>query len=363
MWKPNVLQMTENNAETGNLAFVELNERSREIFSRIVEAYVETGSPVGSAMLARMLSVPLSSATVRNVMAELEMAGLLYSPHISAGRLPTEAGLQLFVDGILEIGGLSETERLDIERKCAPEGHSMQELLEEASHTLSGLSSCASLVVAPKVERALKHIEFVRLGPNRALVVIVMEGGSVENRIIALPAGLPPSALIEATNYLTARLVGRTLAEAQEEILEEIGAHRAQLDVLTTRVVADGLAIWSGDEGVGSLIVRGQARLLEDVMAVEDLERIRMLFEALERKEMFRRLISLSQDAQGVRIFIGAESELFGLSGCSMVVSPFRNSRQQIVGAIGVVGPTRINYARIIPMVDYTAQLIGRFTG
>ncbi len=351
--------MTENSKP----AFVELSERNREIFRCVVEAYVETGTPIGSAALAQKLSVPLSSATVRNVMAELELAGLLYSPHISAGRLPTEAGLQLFVDGILEIGGLSETERRDIERQCAPEGHSMQELLEEATHTLSGLSACASLVVAPKTERALKHIEFVRVGPDRALVVIVTEDGIVENRIIALPQGLPPSALIEATNYLTARLVGRTLAEAQEAILEEIHAHRAQLDALTSRVVAEGLATWSGGEGSGSLIVRGQARLLEDVTAVEEIEQIRKLFEALERKEMLSRMISLSQDAEGVRIFIGAESELFGLSGCSMIVSPFRNSQQQIVGAIGVVGPTRINYARIIPMVDYTAQLIGRFIG
>ena len=355
--------MAENIAENSKLAFVELNARSREIFSHIVEAYVETGSPVGSAVLAQMLRVPLSSATVRNVMAELEMAGLLYSPHISAGRLPTEAGLQLFVDGILEIGGLSETECRDIERQCAPEGRSMQELLEEASQALSGLSCCASLVVAPKTERALKHIEFVQLGPDRALVVIVTEDGTVENRILELPLGLPASARVEATNYLTARLVGRTFGEAQAEVLEEISAQRAQLNALTSRVVAAGLATWAGGEGQGSLIVRGQARLLEDVTAVEEIEGIRALFDALERKEMLSRLLSLSQDAQGVRIFIGAESELFGLSGCSMIVSPFRNSRQQIVGTIGVVGPTRINYARIIPMVDYTAQLIGRFIG
>ncbi|MCE2509496.1 MAG: heat-inducible transcriptional repressor HrcA [Alphaproteobacteria bacterium] len=349
--------------ERSNLAFVELSERSREIFRCVVDAYVNTGSPVGSAMLARMLSVPLSPATVRNVMSDLETAGLLYSPHTSAGRLPTEAGLRLFVDGILEIGGLSELERKDIERQCKPEGHSMQELLAEASHALSGLSACASLVVAPKTERALKHIEFVQVGPRRALVVIVTEDGIVENRIIELPLGLPSSTLLEATNYLTARLVGRTLQEARTEILAEIHEHRAQLDELASRVVAEGLATWSGGDGAASLIVRGQARLLEDVTAVEEIERIRALFEALERKEMLNRLLSLSEEAQGVQIFIGSENELFGLSGCSMIVSPFRNSRQQIVGAIGVVGPTRINYARIIPMVDYTAQLIGRFIG
>lgn len=346
-----------------NPAFVELSERSREIFSRIVDAYVATGSPVGSAVLARKLNVPLSSATVRNVMADLEAAGLLYSPHTSAGRLPTEAGLRLFVNGLLEIGGLNEGERRDIERQCKPEGHSIQELLEQVSNALSGLSCCASLVVAPKTERALKHIEFVRIGPQRALVVIVTEDGIVENRLVELPPGLPSSALVEATNFLTARLVGRTFAEAQEEILEEIRAHRAQLDALASRVVAAGLATWSGGEGAGSLIVRGQARLLEDVTAVGEIERIRGLFEALERKETMSRLLTLSQEAHGVQIFIGAENELFGLSGCAMIVAPFRDSRQQIVGALGVVGPTRINYARIIPMVDYTAQLVGRFIG
>lgn len=346
-----------------NPAFVELSERSREIFSRIVDAYVATGSPVGSAVLARKLNVPLSSATVRNVMADLEAAGLLYSPHTSAGRLPTEAGLRLFVNGLLEIGGLNEGERRDIERRCKPEGHSIQELLEQVSNALSGLSCCASLVVAPKTERALKHIEFVRIGPQRALVVIVTEDGIVENRLVELPPGLPSSALVEATNFLTSRLVGRTFAEAQEEILEEIRAHRVQLDALASRVVAAGLATWSGGEGAGSLIVRGQARLLEDVTVVGEIERIRGLFEALERKETMSRLLTLSQEAHGVQIFIGAENELFGLSGCAMIVAPFRDSRQQIVGAIGVVGPTRINYARIIPMVDYTAQLVGRFIG
>ncbi|MGB1548487.1 MAG: heat-inducible transcriptional repressor HrcA, partial [Alphaproteobacteria bacterium] len=318
--------------ERNNLAFVELSERSREIFSCLVEAYVRTGSPVGSAALARMLNAPLSPATVRNVMSELEGAGLLYSPHTSAGRLPTEAGLRLFVNGILEVGGLSELERGNIERQCQPEGHSMQELLEEASYALSGLSACASLVVAPKTERALKHIEFVQVGPRRALVVIVTEDGIVENRIIELPLGLPSSTLVEATNYLTSRLVGRTLQEARAEILSEIHEHRAQLDELASRVVAAGLATWSGGNGTASLIVRGQARLLEDVTAVGEIERIRALFEALERKEMMNRLLSLSEEAQGVQIFIGSDNELFGLSGCSMIVSPFRNSRQQIVG-------------------------------
>lgn len=279
--------------EKNNLAFVELNERSREIFSCIVDAYVKTGSPVGSAMLTQMLSAPLSPATVRNVMADLETAGLLYSPHTSAGRLPTEAGLRLFVSSILEIGDLSEPERRNIERQCTPEGHNMQELLEEASYAFSGLSACASLVVAPKTERALKHIEFVQVGPRRALVVIVTEDEIVENRIIELPLGLPPSALVEATNYLTARLVGRTLQETHAEILNEIHAHRTQLDELTSRVVAEGLATWSGGDGATSLIVHGQAHLLEDVTAIEEIERIRSPFEALERKEMLNRLLSL----------------------------------------------------------------------
>ncbi len=340
----------------------ELNERSRQILRHIVDAYVETGEPIGSRTISRRLGMALSPATIRNVMADLEEAGLLYAPHTSAGRLPTEQGLRLFVNGLLELGGLTKEERESIDGQCAAAGRSVPEVLEEATTMLSGLSRCAGLVVAPKTERALKHIEFVHLGPGRALVVMVTEGGLVENRIIDVPMGLPASSLVEATNYLSARLVGHTLGEARSDILTQLDQHRTELDTLTTRVVEAGLATWSGDNK-GALIVRGQANLLEEVTALSDLERIRGLFAALETKEALVKLLDAADQAQGVQIFIGAENELFGLAGCSMVIAPYRNGRERIVGAVGVIGPTRINYARIIPMVDYTAQVIGRILG
>ncbi len=344
----------------------DLNERSREIFRLIVEAYCETGEPVGSRTLSRQVSEKLSPATIRNVMADLEDAGLLFSPHTSAGRLPTDAGLRLFVDGILEVGNLSEDERKNIQEQCAGTSTSVDQALEDATTGLAGLTGFASLVYAPKTDSPLKHIEFVSLSPGRVLVVMVTENGLVENRIIDVPITLPPSALVEASNYLGARMVGRTLDEAHTEIVAELDAHKAQLDDLTQKVVESGLATWSGDDANpadGTLIVRGQSKLLEDVTAIADLERIRALFDALETKNEVLRLLTLADDADGVQIFIGSDNQLFNLAGCSMIVGPYRNETNNIVGAIGVIGPSRMNYARIIPMVDYTAKLIGRRFG
>jgi len=341
----------------------ELNQRSREIFRRIVDAYLETGDPVGSRTLSRQAGLDISPATIRNEMADLEDAGLLFSPHISAGRLPTEMGLKLFVDGILEVGNLTRAERQSIEGECNASGHSVEGMLENATQALSGLSHLTGLVVAPKSEAPLKHIEFVALGPGRALVVMVTENGIVENRIIDIPPTVLPSALVEASNYLSARLVGRTLVGALDAIKADLASHQAQLDTLTTKVVEEGLAVWSGGVGQSSLIVRGQANLLEDMDAVVDLENIRALFEALETKEIMARLIERADTADGVQIFIGADNNLFGMSGCSLIVGPYHDSQERIIGTIGVIGPTRINYARIIPMVDFTAKLVGRLIG
>ena len=341
----------------------ELNERSREIFREIVEEFVTTGEPIGSRTLSRRLVTPLSPATIRNVMSDLEEIGLLYAPHTSAGRLPTESGLRLFVDGLLEIGELSHDEQQTIESQCAARGKSVTEALEDATAALSGLAGCAGVVAAPKTDRPLKHVEFVNLGDGQALVVLVNGDGLVENRIIDVPVGTPPSALVEASNYLNSRLIGRTLDEARREILNEISDRRARLDQLTSGLVETGLATWTGDVSEGSLIVRGQSNLLNDIEALGDLERVRSLFEALERQELLIGLLDLTGDADGVQIYIGSENTLFSHTGCTMIVAPFTGSQSKIVGAIGVIGPTRINYARIIPIVDYTAKVVGRLIG
>jgi heat-inducible transcriptional repressor len=340
--------------------FAELNDRSREIFRHIVDAYVETGEPIGSRSISRRLGLHLSPATIRNVMADLEDHGLISAPHTSAGRMPTDLGLRLFVHGLLEVGGLGEEERRNLEAQCATADRSMGDVLSEATTALSGLSNSAGLVVAPKTDRPLKHIEFVSLSPGRALVVLVTQDGLVENRVLEIPAGIPPSALMEASNFLNSRIIGRTVAEIRGEVLDEAERQRNQLDGLTAKVVQAGLATYSDGGAGGTLIVRGQSRLLSDVTALEDLERIRTLFEVLETKEAMVRLLEATGQADGVQIFIGAANNLFRNTGCSMVIAPYKNSEEHIVGAIGVIGPTRLNYARIIPMVDYTAKLIGR---
>jgi heat-inducible transcriptional repressor len=347
----------------GTTLIEELDARSRDVFRAIVEGFMETGEPIGSRTLSRRMGIPLSPATIRNVMADLEDLGLLYAPHTSAGRLPTEHGLRLFVDGLLECGNLTEDEHNRIESLCVAAGRSLPEVLEQATSMLSGLSRCAGLVTAPKTDTALRHIEFVSLGPGRALVVLVTDTGLVENRIIDLPLGMPASSLVEATNYLSARLVGRSLSQAQEGVRHELERDRATLDELTRKVVETGLASWSDADGEGVLIVRGQANLLDDINAIGELERVRALFSVLETKEALLRLLQATDAAAGVQIFIGAESELFSLAGCSMVVAPYKNSQQRIVGAVGVIGPMRINYSRIVPMVDFTAKAIGRLVG
>lgn len=346
-----------------SLTVAELNDRSIEVFREIIDTYIETGEPVGSRTLSRRLQQPLSPATIRNVMADLEEAGLLYAPHTSAGRLPTDAGLRYFVDGLLEVGDIKETERAEIERRCKSSGLSIDNVLEQASAMLSGLSSCAGLVMAPKSDSLLKHLEFVHLAPGRALVVLISQDGNIENRIIDVPPSITQSVLNEASNYLSARIFGRTLIDARAAIMEELRQQKAQLDELTTKVVEMGLGVWANGERGGSLIVKGQSHLLDSVTELTELDQIRSLFQALDTKETLQQLLDASIQADGVQIFIGAENSLFHVSGCSLVVSPYHNAEQKIIGAIGVIGPSRMNYSRIIPLVDYTAKIVGKLLG
>ncbi|AXS38829.1 heat-inducible transcriptional repressor HrcA [Breoghania sp. L-A4] len=353
--------------ETTQSGLRDLDERSRDIFRSIVESYLETGEPVGSRNIARMLPVSLSPASVRNVMADLEHLGLVYAPHTSAGRLPTDVGLRFFVDALLEVGDLSreEREQIEVHVRAGREDRSIEQLLTEASQMLSGLSRGAGVVLTHKTDKRLKQIEFVRLEPTRALAVLVGEDGSVENRLLELPADMPTSALTEASNYLNAHINSKTLEEVRASLVAQKDARKAELDELTSRIVDAGLATWAG-QGEGdqdTLIVRGRSNLLEDRSALEDMERIRLLFDDLENKRELIQLLGLAEQGDGVRIFIGSENKLFSLSGSSLIVAPYRDKDQRIVGALGVIGPTRLNYARIIPMVDYTAKVVGRMLG
>jgi len=350
---------------SAEVSLAQLDERSREIFRHIVDQYLATGEPVGSRHISRLLPMTLSPASVRNVMTDLEALGLVYAPHTSAGRLPTELGLRFFVDALLEIGDLAEDERRAIEAQVkAARGGNLDSVLTEASVLLSGLSRGAGVVTAATTNPRLKHVEFVRLEPTRALVVLVSEDGQVENRLLTLPPDVPTSALVEATNFLNARVRGKTLGEVKAELEQAFTAARAELDELTQKIVAAGLASWSGGETDDrKLIVRGHANLLDDLKALEDLERVRHLFDDLETKREVLDLLGRAEQADGVRIFIGSENKLFSLSGSSTVISPYHDAAGRIVGVIGVIGPTRLNYARVIPMVDYTAKVVSKLLG
>ena len=348
---------------TSQVTLAALNERSREIFRSIVESYLTTGEPVGSRNLARILPMPLSPASVRNVMSDLEHLGLVFAPHTSAGRLPTELGLRFFVDALMQVGDVSEQDRRNIEAQVAGigSGKTVEDVLTEASQALSGLTRSAGIVLTAKANVRLKHIEFVRLEPERALVVMVAEDGQVENRVLPVPAGLPTSSLVEAGNFLNARLRGKTIADLRSEIEKSVAEGQAEVDQLTQKIISNGLASWSGGEAEErKLIVRGHANLLEDLHALDDLERVRMLFDALETKRGVIDLLGRAERAEGVRIFIGSENKLFSLSGSSTIAAPYHDNKGRVVGVIGVIGPTRLNYTRIVPMVDYTARVVSR---
>lgn len=345
----------------------ELSNRSREIFRGVVETFFETGEPVGSRTLSKTLRLDLSPATIRNVMADLEEYGLLYAPHKSAGRLPTDRGMRLFVDGLLQVGELTNNERENIESRCAGNGRSLAAVLNETTEFLSGLTKTAGIVIAPKSDAAINHVEFVLLSSGSALAIMVTKTGLVENRLIDLPIGFTPSSLVEAANYLNAQLMGRTLREAYTVITKELETHSTQLNALAARVVEAGLGTWSSDGEEPMLILRGRANLFDEVDAAVDLERLRQLLNTLERKKGFLKIIEKTEDGEGVHVFIGSENRLFDLAGCSMIVAPLAGGANETaprpLGAIGVIGPTRLNYARIIPMVDYTARAISRLMG
>ena len=346
---------------TPRQALDQMNDRSREVFRRVVESYLANGDPVGSRTLTRDFSEKVSAATIRNVMQDLEYLGLLGSPHISAGRVPTQEGLRMFVDGLLEVGDLEATDRKMIDDTVATNSQDVGGILDRIGSALSGVTRGASLVLTPKHEAPIKHIEFVSLGHDRALVVLVFSDGHVENRIFNPPPGQTPSSMREAANFLNSLIEGKTLSDLQTVIAKQIAARRQEIDQLSHAMVESGLAVWEGEgDAYERLIVRGRANLLNSGAEEVDLERIRTLFDDLERKRDIAEFLELADEGAGVRIFIGSENKVFSLSGSSLVVSPYMNADRKIIGAVGVIGPTRLNYGRIVPIVDYTAQLVGK---
>ncbi|MBV8972920.1 MAG: heat-inducible transcriptional repressor HrcA [Sphingomonadaceae bacterium] len=339
-----------------SLPIPELTDRAREVFRQIVDSYIEHGTPVGSRTLSKLSALGLSPASIRNVMQDLEELGLLAAPHTSAGRVPTELGLRLFVDGMMQTTAPSEAERGAIESQLTTPA-SIEDILARTTAALAGLSACAGIVLVPRHETILRQVTFVPLSPTRALAVLVGADGTVENRVVDLPPGLPPTALIEAANYINARLTGTTLAEALHRLRADIDADRAQLDALTRSLVETGLASWSSDGAARPvLIVRGSAHLIADAA---DLDRVRTLLDDLEGKEELVRLLDSAASGEACKIFIGAENKLFSLSGSSVIAAPYR-AGGRVVGVVGVIGPTRLNYARVVPMVDYTAKTLSR---
>ena len=345
----------------GAKLFEDMNTRSREVFRRVVEGYLENGEPMGSRTLTRTLTEKVSAATVRNVMQDLEYLGLLDSPHISAGRIPTQMGLRMFVDGLLEIGEMNVVDREKLNATVADTAQDVDGMLDQIGSALSGITQGASLVFTPKQQAPIKHIEFVSLAEDRALVVLVFANGQVENRLFTPPPGQTPSSMREAANFLNALIEGRTLSDLQGAVKTEIAARRQEIDTLAHDLVESGLAVWQnkGDRHE-RLLVRGRANLLDGDAEEADLTRIRTLFDDLERKRDIAEFLELTEDGEGVRIFIGSENKLFSLTGSSLVVSPYMNADRKIVGAVGVIGPTRLNYGRIVPIVDYAAQLVGK---
>jgi heat-inducible transcriptional repressor len=339
----------------------EMNDRSREVFRRVVEGYLASGDPVGSRTLTRTMTERLSAATIRNVMQDLELLGLLDSPHISAGRIPTQAGLRMFVDGLLEVGSVSAEDRGRIDANFGNNDHDVPAILDHIGAALSGITRGASVVLTPKHEAPIRHIEFVSLSAERALVVLVFGDGHVENRVFSPPPGQTPSSMREAGNFLNSLAEGKTLSELRRTFVQDIARRRQEIDQLAQALVKSGIALWeNAGEGSERLLVRGQSNLIADSADAGDIDRIRTLFDDLERKRDIEKFLELTETGEGVRIFIGSENKLFSLSGSSLVVSPYMNADRKIIGAVGVIGPTRLNYGRIVPIVDYTAQLVGR---
>lgn len=336
----------------------DLNERGRLILEAIIEDYIESAEPVGSRSVTRRHQMGLSPATVRNVMADLEDMGYLVSPHTSAGRIPTEKGYRFYIDSLLQVRKLSLRERQDLERRYHFKGLRVEELLQEAGKALSSISNYTGIVMAPRLATTVfRHIEFLRLSQGKILVVFVSQSGLVQNKIIEVDEPIRQDELEKITNMLNHTLTGKTIQEIKETILDEMSREKALYNQLLQRaLLLSGEAL--KDELGGQVFIEGAFNIMEQP-EFADLERMKRLFRAFEQKSLLVDLLDKSQKAQGVQIFIGSATEYSEIEGCSLVTSSY-SDRQGTIGTLGVIGPSRMPYSMVIPIVDYTAKLVSQ---
>jgi heat-inducible transcriptional repressor len=340
--------------------YIELTDRTKQIFKTVVETYLETGSPSGSETVLKKAGLDISSASVRSILSNLQKEGLLFSPHTSAGRVPTEKGMRFFVDGLLEFGRISKSEKENIEQLSSSKNKSYQEVLDEASRSISGLSNYAGIVIAPKYQKNLKHLEFIRLNNTQIMSILAYENGEIENRIIEDSGKFTNSQLLQTSNYLSEKFKNKNISEIKKIIESEIMSTRSNLEEISKKLVKKGIVEIEPKMNNPYIFLHGQSKLLKDEIISKDLDQIRQLFDDIENKSTFIDILENAGKAKGVQIFIGSKNFLFKHSGLSMVMAPYKNKEQEIVGAIGVVGPTRLNYSKIVPLVDYTSKIIGK---
>ena len=343
--------------------YFDLSDKSKHVFKSVIESYLETGEPVGSETLLKKFGINISASAVRSILANLQKEGLLFAPHVSAGRLPTDKGMRYFVDGLLEFGRLTKDERESIKSQCQTKGASFEDVLDEASKTLSGLSKCAGFIVAPKYQNKIKHIEFVKLNNKQIMSIIANENGLVENRILDTDNNYDENTLKQVSNYLNSKYTGNTFDEIKSFISEEIQNYQIEFDSLSKKLVQEGIIEIAPNSENPYIFLHGQSSLLKDEMIAKNLDKIRLLFDNIENKSNFINILDSTKKGKGVQIFIGSQNILFNHSGLSVVMAPYKNNKQKIIGTIGVLGPMRINYARIVPLVDYTSKVVGRILG
>ncbi len=334
-----------------------MNIRSRQILEAIIEDYICTAEPIGSSAIRSRHGMSLSTATIRTVMADLEEMGFLASPHTSAGRIPTDKAYRFYVDSLLAVGAVDRSEKEEIRRRCCVGGRDVEGVFREISQMLSSVSHYMGIVAAPRFNANLfRQIDFICLGPRKVLAILVSQSGSVQNRIIEPKEDISADELLKMANYLNSILQGLTISAVRSRILEEMESEKIRYDNLLANALK--LSQQALDEGGAELFIEGQANIL-DFPEFADAQRLREIFRAMEQKSQLLALLDNCIKAPGVNIFIGSESRLNNMSGMSLITSTYVSGKNTL-GVLGVIGPTRMGYGKVIPIVDYTAKMLTR---